>query len=208
MIKTKNLECGFEIREVNIGMRNNTLIAVYKDELIVNELRKLVENNNRMKRSQGGNISITTQTEKAWLQDKYEDTNSKVLFIGDIAGTENLIPVLDVKFNNYGVKYGWAGNRAVLVADAKELKSPKNYMKFCDELQKEISYEEYRKNVPLERFKSMEKPINTLEILVPFVWPLKGVQNILKDIEKVKRQQYLYGLNIFYKRDFENFMEI
>lgn len=189
-------------------MQNNNLIVVYKDELIVNELRKLVENHNRMKRSPGGDISITLWSEKAWKQGKKsEDTDSKVLFIGDIAGTKNLIPLLDIKFNNFGVKYGWAGNRAVLVADVKALKSMKDYTKFCEELQKELTVEEYRKNVPVEWLNEISENLET-KLVFPSIYFYKFTKGFWENFEKIKRQQYLYGIDVFYKRDFEDFMEI
>lgn len=196
-------------------IENNTLIVVCKDELIVNELHKLVYNYNRMQRDYGDNIgnriTITVWTEEEWLQEKKcGEIDSKVLLIGDITGTENLIPVLDVKFNNYGVKYGWAGNRAVLIADIKALKSTKDYIKFCAELQREITAEEYRENIPVERVKKMTKTSKMLiEIPIPVVGLMgiyKNVKGVKEDIKKVKRQQYLYGIDVFYKRDFENFM--
>lgn len=56
-----------------------------------------------------------------WLDNKKAgNIQGKILFLGDIKGTDELIPVLDIKFDNYGVKYGFAGNQAVLFADTKQ----------------------------------------------------------------------------------------
>lgn len=41
---------------------------------------------------------------------KAGNIQGKILFLGDIKGTDKLVPVLDVKFNECGVKYGWGGN--------------------------------------------------------------------------------------------------
>lgn len=67
---------------------------------------------------------------------KAGNIQGKILFLGDIKGADKLIPVLDVKFNDCGVKYGWAGNRAVLFADTKSLTDRKLYDEFLSKLDK------------------------------------------------------------------------
>ena len=54
--------------------------------------------------------------------------------MGDIKGTDKLIPVIDVKFDDCGVKYGWAGNQAVLYADTKALTKHNEYDAFLKKL--------------------------------------------------------------------------
>lgn len=76
-----------------------TLIAVYKDEMLMNQLKKLVETNDD---SESGDIVGTTDdsinivswTEKVWLGNKKAgNIKDKVLFLGEIKGTDKLIPV-------------------------------------------------------------------------------------------------------------------
>lgn len=116
-----------------------TLIVVYKDEMLANQLKKLVEtkddNEGVVKGTKDGSVNIITWTEKVWLANKKAgNITSKVLFLGDIKGTETLIPVLDVKFEKYGVRFGWAGNQAVLFVNPNEAKSIEEYYAFYTEL--------------------------------------------------------------------------
>ena len=76
-----------------------TLIVVYKDEMLMNQLEKLVETNDD---SESGDIVGTTDdsinivswTEKVWLGNKKAgNIKDKVLFLGEIKGTDKLIPV-------------------------------------------------------------------------------------------------------------------
>lgn len=64
-----------------------TLIVVYKDEMLMNQLKKLVETND-------DSINIVSWTEKVWLGNKKAgNIKDKVLFLGEIKGTDKLIPV-------------------------------------------------------------------------------------------------------------------
>ena len=109
-----------------------TLIAVYKDELLMNQLKKMVEthddNDEGVVGTRDDSINIVSWTEKVWNGNKKAgNIQGKILFLGDIKGTDKLIPVLDIKFDDCGVKYGWAGNQDVLFADPKVLTDRKAY---------------------------------------------------------------------------------
>lgn len=116
-----------------------TLIVVYKDELLMNQLKKMVEtrddNEEGVVGTRDDSINIVSWTEKVWMGNKKAgNIQGKILFLGDIKGTDQLIPVLDVVFNDSGVKYGWAGNQAVLFADSKSLTDRKAYDDFLKKL--------------------------------------------------------------------------
>lgn len=116
-----------------------SLIVVYKDEMLLNELRKLVETKDDTAEGvvgvKDGSVKIVSWNEKMWLGQKKNGTiNNKVLFIGDIKKTDQLIPILDVKFDKYGVMYGWAGNQAVLTCDPKKLGSDE-YQEFLKDIE-------------------------------------------------------------------------
>ena len=119
--------------------KRETLIVVYKDELLMNQLRKLVETHDDNEQGVIGtrddSISIVSWTEKVWLGNKKAgNIQGKILFLGEIKGTDKLIPVIDVKFDQYGVKFGWAGNQAVVYADSKVLTTRENYDIFLEKL--------------------------------------------------------------------------
>ena len=116
-----------------------TLIVVYKDELLMNQLKKMVEthddNDESIVGTRDDSINIVSWTEKVWNGNKKAgNIQGKILFLGDIKGTDKLIPVLDVKFDDCGVKYGWAGNQAVLFVDPKVLTDRKAYDEFLQKL--------------------------------------------------------------------------
>ena len=118
-----------------------TLIVVYKDELLMNQLKKMVETHDDSDECVVGtkddSINVVSWTEKVWLGNKKAgNIQGKILFLGDVKGTDKLIPVLDIKFNDCGVKYGWAGNQAALFADAKSLIDRKAYDEFLPKLDK------------------------------------------------------------------------
>lgn len=116
-----------------------TLIVVYKDELLMNQLKKMVETHDDNEQGVIGtrddSINIVSWTEKVWLGNKKAgNIQGKILFFGEIKGTDKLIPVIDVKSDECGVKFGWAGNQAVVYADPKVLTTREDYDAFLEKL--------------------------------------------------------------------------
>lgn len=193
-----------------------TLIVVYKDELLLNELRKLVETNDDLDGqfvgTEDGSVTIVAWKEKTWLEQKRAgDISSKVLFIGEIKGTENLSPLINWKFEKFGVKYGWSGKQALIIADPKAVKKKKDYEKFLEALKSEIT---------VEAVKNKKKKIglNAPTILkgagflfAPWIAgaALGGflIKDAFDDATTVKHQQYIYGIDKLYMNDLETFMK-
>ncbi len=116
-----------------------TLIVVYKDELLMNQLKKMIETHddaeNEVVGTRDNSINVVSWMEKVWLGNKKAgNIQGKILFLGDIKGTDKLIPVIDVKFDDCGVKYGWAGNQAVLYVEPEALTSREGYDEFLKKL--------------------------------------------------------------------------
>ena len=116
-----------------------TLIVVYKDEMLANQMKKLIETKDDtdggLTGTRDSSINVVTWTEKIWLANKKAgNITSKVLFLGGIKGVDSLIPVVDVKFEKHGVRYGWAGNQAVIYAETDEVKTIDSYYAFYNEL--------------------------------------------------------------------------
>lgn len=120
--------------------KTKSLIVVYKDEMLVNQLKKLVETKDDISEDEivgtrDDSVKIVPWTEKVWLDNKKKGTiDSKVLFLGDIKGVDKLIPVLDIKLDEYGVKYGWAGDQAAIYVNAKALNDRDKYVEFLKEI--------------------------------------------------------------------------
>ncbi|MCQ2080585.1 MAG: hypothetical protein MJZ11_02935 [Lachnospiraceae bacterium] len=112
---------------------SKTLIVISKDEMAINQLKKLVESD----KEKFPNVKVVAWNEKVWNANKKSgNIDSKVLFLGEVKGIDKLIPVLDEKYNHNGVKFGWAGKQAVVYSDNKELAEQSKYDEFFDELEK------------------------------------------------------------------------
>ena len=116
-----------------------TLIVVYKDELLMNQLKKMVETHDDgdgvIVGTKDDSIDIVSWTEKVWLDHKKAGTiKGKVLFLGDVKGADKFIPIIDEVFNKHGVVIGWAGNQAIVYADPKKLINREAYDTFLVEL--------------------------------------------------------------------------
>lgn len=215
-----------------------TLIVVYKDEMILNQLKKLVETKDDTKDLVGGvrdnSINIVAWSEKVWLANKKPgNIQGKILFLGDIKGTDKLLPVIDVKFDNYGIIYGWAGNQGILYVNSKALTERDTYLSFIDELSQFPIPEAYKipknvnisdKNEDTSKIKVKENAIilkSKFHILKEAKLKLsKQMDNIekrgtnlamkaedfLRDKSYVSTQMMFYGVIHLYINGLEKFM--
>ena len=186
-----------------------TLIVVYKDELLINLFKKLVETNDDIDEEnvvgiKDGSVRIVSWTEKVWLdQKKAGNINNKVLFLGKVKGWDKLLPIIDLKFDQYGIKYGWAGNQALLWADTKEIEEAKAYNSFLSDLShynvpeslksEEVEVTEKKKQNFFERTGNLLKK-NVIDPLSP-------------EQKKRVRQLYFYGIHRFYENHLEEFVD-
>ena len=192
-----------------------TLIIVCKDEMHINQLRKLVEtkddDDTTIVGTQDGSIQIVAWDEKTWLaQKKAGNINNKVLFIGKIKGLDKLIPVIDIKFNKYGVKYGWAGNQAALWIDTKAITSEEEYSEFLKELNDLPVPEQYKRELK-ETTKIITpvtagKPNLANQIASLSVNAFLTVKDMLRDKTQIKNQMFFYGIIKLYFNDLEKYM--
>ncbi len=212
------------------------LIVVYKDELLVNQLKKLVETRddeeNKTIGTKDNTIDIASWTEKVWLDRKKEGIiKGKVLFLGDIKGTDKLEPVIDIKFNRYGVKYGWAGNQALLCIDLKTLSKRKDYDDFLEELSRlpvPTSFKTGIKEAENESIEEIEPKSNqtknkqdnrsiiesakhVISVGIEAVneagaHVASKTEEVFRDKKMMKRQMMLYGIINFYNKSLEEFI--
>ncbi len=165
-----------------------SLIVVYKDEMLLNQLRKMVETKDDTEDGivgvRDGSVKIVSWNEKMWLGQKKNGTiNNKVLFIDDIKGTDKLIPILDVKFEKHGVIYGWAGNQAVLSCDIKKL-SEEEYQEFLREIETMDIPDAIKKANRIEE-KEAEETVPEAEATENTDEPEKKVPAFIKNVKKV-----------------------
>ena len=122
------------------GPQKKTLIIVYKDEMLLNQLKKLIESPGKSENPDDLGISsetvnIVAWTEKLWKKNSAPgNITGKVLFLSDLKATDKLIPVIDKRICENGITFGWAGNQAVLYADPSAIKDHKSYTAFLEKL--------------------------------------------------------------------------
>lgn len=215
-----------------------TLIVVYKDELLMNQLKKMIETHDDSEEIVGtkdDSVNVVSWTEKVWLGNKKAgNIQGKILFLGDIKGTDKLIPVIDKKFDDYGVKYGWAGNQAVLYADVDVLTNRDKYDQFLkkfdnlpvpeflktvknkivESVEEEMIDEE--ENVQDENeskkpniFRGVKKIVDAgVDKIGTFGKQVSSkVEEIFRDKSLVKRQMLFYGVIKLYKDGLKDFMK-
>ena len=192
-----------------------TLIVVCKDEMYINQLRKLVETkddgDSSITGTQDGTIQIVAWDEKTWLaQKKAGNISNKVLFIGDIKGINKLLPIIDIQFNEYGVKYGWAGNQAAIWIEPQEISNEEIYVEFLKKLNELPIPEQYRVEIPEST--KVAAPVavgkqNLWNQLAAFgVNAFLTVKDLLKDKTQVKNQMFFYGIIKMYFNDLDKYM--
>lgn len=213
------------------------LIVVYKDEMLLNQFKKLVETNDDQKiTGESGDlkvigtvddsINIISWREEVWLDNKKTgNIKGKVLFLGSIQGTNMLIPVLDVKYNKFGVLYGWAGDQAVIHADVNALNQREEYQKFLAELD-EMPVPKMLKTLapetkPEEAAQTEEKqaPRNIFESAFSAIASginaigkaggdlIQWVGDVFRDKALVERQMLFYGVIKMYEDHLQAFMD-
>lgn len=214
-----------------------SLIVVYKDEISLNLLKKLIETKDDTESKvigiPDGSVNVVAWTEKVWLANKKPgNLQGKVLFLDDIKGYDKLIPVIDIQFDKHGVKYGWAGNQAIIYTNVKELTDRDEYLAFVDELKElpipdsykeaknvnignkedvkdiesseEESDSESQQNVFLKAKEKLEKGVNSINNAgIDFA---KKLEDSFRDKNYVKTQMLLYGIIHLYNDHLNEFM--
>ncbi len=186
-----------------------TLIVVYKDELLVNLLKKLIETDDDVDEEnivgvKDGSVRIVSWTEKVWLdQKKAGNINNKILILGKVKGWDKLVPILDVKFEKFGIKYGWAGNQALLISEAGLLDDKNEYNLFLDELNKY----NIPQSIKSDKVVIVEEPTkDTVFSKVGGFLKKKIVEPISPEKKKILKQQYFFGIQKLYENDLEEFI--
>lgn len=219
-----------------------TLIVVYKDELMLNQLKKLIETKDDSETD--GVVGVTDEsvrivawTEKVWRdQKKAGNINNKVLFLGDIKDTDKLIPIIDIKYDQYGITYGWAGNQAILHVDPKALAQENIYNEFVEKLSaysppdilkanpKQIDDCQFENLATSEASPIKEQTVDETRkkkselflklgsmVGVAARSVSKTASSVLKkvqtDWEKIRKQQLYYGIMKLYENDLESFIQ-
>ncbi|WP_029201914.1 hypothetical protein [Oribacterium sp. NK2B42] len=202
----------------DINPKSLIVVCKNEDELVLNQLRKFVETNeddianNEIISTKDDGFEIVPWNEKMWLDQKKAGVinGNNVLFIGIIKGTDKLEPIIDVKYDKWGIKYGWAGKQALINVDTDYVNDRAHYDAFLKEFKKTFS--KYAENKNLKRnegFCDNPKKIVLKGLAYgPFGLGLSLFVDYFKDKSKLRQQLLLYGISELYYNDLKNFMKV
>lgn len=202
------------------------LIVVYekKDEIALNYLKQLVLSKDdnaetgEIVGTKDGTIEVIAWTEKVYLDNtKNRNISNKIIFMDDIKGIEKIVPIMKVKYNKYGVKYGISGNNAVISIDEKELNSDNEYEAFQklykDELMKvdmKVSDEKLEEN---QKKRKVARRTKARAVLTNILVPGAGVVEVAsaiatgkQNIKLTREMMFLYAITKFYLEEMEDFI--
>jgi hypothetical protein len=214
---------------MSVGEKLLVIAYQKKDEMIANMLKKYVETNDdlndgKIVGTEDGTVAVVKWEEKVWKSNRETGKGDaeKTLLINKVDGYEALEPIIDVKFNKFGVKYGFAGKLALLIADSQYLADPatleafKAELKEGDCLPKKLNFGQgFLKYVGgsgligygiASALLTGLGPIALAALLIGGGAGLLGNED-LKDIDKIEQAQLLYGISHLYRDDLDKFMK-
>lgn len=204
------------------------LIVVYKekDELALNQLKKMIDSKSDDSKSgkiigtEDGTVNIVAWTEKTWIDNKKAGStgtlDDKILFIGDIKGVDKLIPTLDIKFNQYGVSYGFSGKQAAIIIDPKPLMKKNYYDSFIEELKRacdaktvnEKRHFDYDTKSQYIKNEAMRMAVTVFGGVFGAAWNLATlVGYAFGDAKTIRNQQLLLAVSKLYLNHLDEFMK-
>lgn len=184
------------------GKRN--LVFVTKDELLYQQLKKLVElkddeDETIVIGTKDGTVRLVRWEEDKWVYRTKTDTvDTKVIVIGDCKGASEGAALMSVAFDQYGVRYGWIGNCAYVHADLRKIRAKGVYDAFLEEL----------KAMPAPEVIKEDKKLRLnwkTGLKAAFATPVLA-KDLYNDNYAVKRQMYFFGIIHFYYHHLEAFL--
>ena len=203
------------------------LIVVYekKDEMIFNYLKKLIETEDDNPEydvvvgTKDGTVTVIGWTEKVYKDNKTKGSiTNKILFLDDVKGVKNIIPIMDLAYDECGVSYGFAGNQAVISIDEKKIDSDEKFAKlinlYKDELYRIGKSVEEPDEVETAEDEKTKKRRNIFKVATSILLPPVGVMHLadtisneVKDKKNLRRTMYILGITKFYLDELENFLD-
>ena len=185
------------------GKRN--LAFVTKDELLFQQLKKLVETDDDESDevvigTKDGTVRLVRWEEQKWVyRNKTDTVDAKVLVIGDCKGADSGVKLMNAVYDQYGIRYGWIGNCAYVHADLRKIRAKGVYDAFLEELRAMPAPEVIKEDKKLRfNWKTGLKAALATPILA---------KDLYDDNYAVKRQMYFFGVIHFYYHALEAFLE-
>ena len=189
--------------DANIDENMTTLIIVCKNKILSAEMEKLISkeddvDDKTIVGTKDGTVHTIIWNESAWeaFRDKLT-IDDKILVIGKI---KNTIPLTSeqIRFEQFGVKYGWNNNIAMIDADPKFLSRTKTYKEFLSAISALEISDKMKKNA---KIKFDWITAGKLAIFPPLL-----IGDLLYEDAAIKEQQLSFGLYKFYMQDLAEFL--
>jgi len=209
---------------MNTFSEKKKLVVVYenKDELPFNYFKKLIETDDDDKESgvvvgsEDGSIQVIGWTEKVYLDNsKKGNITNKVIFLDDVKGVKNITPIMDKKFDKYGISYGFAGNQAVISIDESKIKDADMFEEMRSFFENDLKENGYKKsddnNAQLvTRNAGNAKKKRTISIVVSALQPFYGIPFVINAVvtyKKLRNDMFIYAISKFYLDELDSFMK-
>ena len=141
-----------------MGKATKKLIIVCdeKTEQYANYLRQLISTNDdkdgEVVGIADGTVEAAVWLEKEYLANKAQiSSNEHILFIGDNKTSKSESSSMVVKFEKFGMQYGWLGKRAMMKVD-NEMLEPESYDEFIEYA---LGYQADFEKITMKRAKSI-----------------------------------------------------
>lgn len=209
-----------------LGEKTTKLIIVCDEKTseYANYLRQLVsmkdDTADEIVGVKDGTVEVAVWLEKDYVANMATISSKEhILFIGENKVSKKETPSMSVKFDKFGMKYGWLGKRAMMmVSDSiKDKETYDQFIEFCQGYEQKIeamSLERVRKYEDKDENEKgvvalMKNKAATLAQLVvnPGVFGAVAGINMLKDRKKLRDQQYRELTAILYTDGLTEFLE-
>lgn len=209
-----------------LGEKTTKLIIVCDEKTseYANYLRQLVsmkdDTSDEIVGVKDGTVEVAVWLEKDYVANMATISSKEhILFVGENKVSKKETPSMSVKFDKFGMKYGWLGKRAMMmVSDSiKDKETYEQFIEFCRGYEQKIDAMSLERVSKYEEKNETEKGVvalmknkaATLALLVvnPGVFSAVAGINMLKDRKKLRDQQYRALTAILYTDGLTEFLE-
>lgn len=209
-----------------LGEKTTKLIIVCDEKTseYANYLRQLVsmkdDTSDEIVGVKDGTVEVAVWLEKDYVANMATISSKEhILFVGENKVSKKETPSMSVKFDKFGMKYGWLGKRAMMmVSDSiKDKETYDQFIEFCQAYEQKIEAMSLERVCIYEEKNETEKGVvalmknkaATLAQLVvnPGVFGAVAGINTLKDRKKLRDQQFRALTAILYTDGLTEFLE-
>lgn len=149
-----------------------------------------------------GTVKAEKWNEKDFLNNQAKITSEQYfIFIGENKASKSVIPNIELKYNQYTIKYGWLGTRGCIYLPEKGEISQEDYKSFIEVAKAESA----------KKYKGLVEDIAKVAPVIPFVGQLVGMKycfDKIKERKQISEQLYKYAVLHFYLNDLSKFLNL